>query len=120
MIDFVEQMMKTAGVEQENDCENCYQELDAFCLLYGCNEKGFPNFTAETQLEIIKLISDIDCLTIYSTEIPDYRYIFYLQHRKVRAEQKTFIEALAQLTTELMNAGKLDKKKVKEILENAR
>lgn len=90
----------------------------------------YPDFTTEKQLELIKLISinrigkDYKILEIDRDEI-DNLYYFSLTNKEDKCQSKyvsnkDFTQALAQLTTELMNAGELDKEKVKEILENAR
>lgn len=122
-------MMRTAGVEKQLDiCMRCLKEE----ICESCNKKSlgkylFPDFTAEKQLELIKLIStnrigkDYKILEIDRDEI-DNLYYFSLTNKEDKCQStyvsnKDFTQALAQLTIELMNAGELDKNKVKEILE---
>ena len=118
MTNYINEMMETAGVNKQwvtysrEDIEGCIQ----------LSQKGnYPDFTAEKQLEIIKLIG----------KFKDFNCFFDNRSRRwffsaglelpvcfdFQEENTDFTQALAQLTTELMNAGKLDKEKVKEILE---
>lgn len=129
MTDYIEEMMETAGCEEKRCPNNVYDEL---CKKYEfCNNaphcKIYPDFTAEKQLELIKLIStnrigkDYKILEIDRDEI-DNLYYFSLTNKEDKCQStyvsnKDFTQALAQLTIELMNAGELDKNKVKEILE---
>lgn len=119
MTNFVEQMMKTAGVNPEP----IYSEVwaDEQVGVY------FPDFTAEKQLELIKLIlcsDDIDELNQYFNEIRKC-YVFNALSlpdeigfkSSWTAENQDFTQALAQLTIALMNADELDKEKVREVLQ---
>lgn len=132
MTDYIEQMMKTTGCKTHprgctnddingytdyisNDCEGDCED----CAWYDPYEY-YPDFTAEKQLELIKLIGLGDYnISIYkkvegtisiAVEPNTYKYSY-------SSLAQDFSQALAQLTTELMNAGELDKEKVKEILE---
>lgn len=128
MIDYIEEMMKTAGVKK-NNCGNCNQELDAFCLMDGCDKKGFPDFTAEKQQKLIKLMCDLPYSADFKFEISkqDEDWIVTreipIKEKETTAcyaysgRSKNFAEALAEVVKDLMNAGELDKQKVKEILE---
>lgn len=132
MADFITEMMKTAGVETHpmgctnddvneytnyisNDCEGDYED----CTWYDPDEY-YPYFTAEKQLELIKLIAlfdfeisiDIDKESTYLFATPNT-----LRGEQISVENDDFTQALAQLTTELMKAGELDKEKVKELLQ---
>lgn len=83
--------------------------------------KEYPDFTAEKQLEIIKLIGLERGFKIIPNEGYDYMlsedtYAKY-ELNKQGYSMTDFTQALANLTTELMNAGDLDKEKVKGILE---
>lgn len=85
-------------------------------------ELKYPIFTPEKQLEIIKLIGKFETsFTIYSIPYEDEGFHWYVLipngNCNFCCQHKNFTQALAQLTTELMNAGELDKEKVKEILE---
>lgn len=130
----IEEMMKTAGVfGQIIFCgENCPNY--SFHTACYSDDKGnipcpvnYPNFTAEKQIELIKLIlnsDDIDELNQYFNEL---RKCYVLNALSLpdevgfksswSAENENFHLALAELTTMLMNSGELDKQKVKEILE---
>ena len=117
MTNHIEEMMRTAGVEK-NDCENCDQVVNIDCLLYGCDKQGFPDFTAEKQLEVIKLIGSEGLLRMLLMPISKNWEISagYLGKYEY-GSNIDFNQALAELTTELMKAGELDKEKVKGILE---
>lgn len=115
----IEEMMKTAEVNGEiiscdKNCPN--YKFNTAC--YSDNKGNipcpvrYPDFTAEKQLEIIKLLSKKK-ITIGSDDglfwfnISGY-YPFF---------KADFTQALARLTLDLMNDEELDKSKVKEILE---
>lgn len=119
-MNYINEMMKTAGVTQiriKNECENCAYNMEE-CGFHYCEEFIYPDFTAEKQLEIIKLIGDtVDfCYNAFCmsslTEHGEDDVI------EIEIENDNFAQALTQLTTELMNAGDLDKEKVKEVLES--
>lgn len=142
MTDYIVEMMETAGIEINKDSSyvcNSYQNgyCERFnhkcelgrteCSLYDYKKDTYPPFTAEKQLELIKLLSknrigkDYKILEIDRDEI-DNLYYFSLTNKEDKCQStyvsnKDFTQALAQLTTELMNAGQLDKEKVKEILQ---
>lgn len=128
MTDYIKQMMKTAGIpirkikpfycvkNQENiPCELCIEKY-GMCL---SQREIYPDFTAEKQLKLINLIRLNDCdITIYTRPnnhiaISTQPHAFKLSYN---ASAFKFEEALAQLTTQLMNAGELDKEKVREYL----
>lgn len=124
-MNYIEQMMKMSGVEQEEE-KYCYWECknpelrniacnNTQCTHYRHVIHPYPPFTAEKQLELIKLISDF---RLYAME--DGTYDIRGRYIEVTDTKGNFSQALAQLTTELMNAGELDKEKVKEVLEDAR
>lgn len=108
----IEEMMQTAEVEPEP----VYSEVwaDEQIGVY------YPEFTAEKQLELIKLIAlfdfeisiDIDKKSTYLFATPNT-----LKGKQISVENDDFTQALLQLTTELMKANELDKEKVKGILE---
>lgn len=129
MTDYIEEMMETAGCEEKRCPNNVYDEL---CKKYEfCNNaphcKIYPAFTAEKQLELIKLIStnrigkDYKILEIGRDEI-DNLYYFSLTNKEDKCQStyvsnKDFTQALAQLIIELMKAGELDKEKINEVLK---
>lgn len=113
----IEEMMKAAGVE--NDCIDC----KASNMIVPDCEKCF---TAEKQLEIIKLIGTNEVnkpyhsIRIDKDEITkDYYVMYFIDENLAYAGQHyDFAQALAQLTTGLMKTGELDKEKVKKILQD--
>lgn len=113
MTNYITQMMETAGISKDY----MPNYVDVFQIHWTI--MGYPPFTAEKQIEIIKLIVQNGTLTTlqieYFTKEKDYKLSTY---QKAANYNKDFSEALAQLTTELMNTGELDKEKVKEILKN--
>lgn len=134
MTNHIDEMMKMAGVNGKIiSCDaNCpYYKFNIACY---SDDKGnipcpieYPDFTAEKQLEIIKLIlksDDIDELNQYYSEIRKC-YVFNALSlpdelgfkSSWTAENKNYDLALAELVVMLMNAGELDKEKVKEVLE---
>lgn len=128
MTNYIELMMRTAGVEKQLDiCMRCLKEE----ICESCNKKSlgkylFPDFTAEKQLELIKLIGFNSSFSLVinkfgcsPTTEDKYRLTFseYRGFKSFQSFNPDFAQALAQLTIELMNADELDKEKVKEILE---
>lgn len=139
MTNHIEEMMRTAGVEPQYfynvmlqdtikpeerfPLRSCTKgEVISYCRdkkYYGyCKVnkviKTYPDFTAEKQLEIIKLLfgGTYDFNGFFGS---DNKYHLHL--KSLMAFNQDFTQALAQLTTELMKAGELDKEKVKGILE---
>lgn len=105
MTDYIEEMMRTAGVDYYDRYYNCKNDKEGICdtdCCFLCDESEevycYPDFTSAKQLEMIKLIG-------------------WASPKDIERENQDFTQTLAQLTTELMNAGELDKQKVKEILE---
>lgn len=113
MTDFVEQMMETAGCKRRiPECFECFvNRIERMRTIDEC-PRLYPSFTAEKQLEAIKLISDF---RLYTME--DGTYDIRGQYIEVTDTKGDFPQALAQLTIKLMNAGKLDKEKVRGILQ---
>ncbi len=121
MTNHIEEMMRTAGLKPmwiareeigtdidgypifgETKYFTTYEEANKYGYV-PCDEEqdlSYPKFTSSKQLEIIKLIGNkLPVCFDFQESNPD------------------FSQALAQLTTELMRAGEVDKEKVKEILE---
>lgn len=116
-MNYIDEMMKRAGVSETDIPNGADDYTYGYWLANGC-----PPFTAEKQLEIIKLI----CISEYefTLDIQNKKcFLFATPYRFIdQGEQREcadndFAQALAQLTTELMNAGELDKEKVREVLE---
>lgn len=121
MTNYIEEMMKTADCKKQIMCEwTCKdaEKCNASCEHFETKQDVYPPFTAEKQLEVIKLITQNGTLSTLQIEYyikeKDYKLSTY---QKVSNYNQDFTQALAQLTTELMNAGELDKEKVKGILE---
>lgn len=115
----IEEMMKTAGI-QKQWVEYSREDIEG-CIQLG-KKAIYPDFTAEKQLELIMLIGLERGFKIIPNEGYDYMlsedtYAKY-ELNKQGYSMTDFPQALAQLTTELMKAGGLDKEKVKEILNN--
>lgn len=124
MTNYVEEMMKTAGVYITKSCKNAPDAYCWDCDLFINNEcksekiLHCPDFTAEKQLEIIKLIGANFVYFYYYSELDRHELTVELvDNRSIYGTAQDFAQALAQLTTELMNAGELDKSRVKDILE---
>lgn len=117
----IEEMMKTARVTLiENKCQDCPYNMEE-CSAYYCADFKYPDFTAEKQLEVIKLIATIREIQVYTIPYENEGNKYFVSvtdgNTHFTCVNRDFTQALAQLTTELMNAGELDKQKVKEILE---
>lgn len=113
----IEEMMETAGVTLiENNCQDCPYNMEE-CRAYYCADFKYPDFTAEKQLELIKLIGLQGNVCIAKRHYGNCNWMITTHHKNGAGDNQDFTEALAQLTTELMNAGELDKEKVKEILQ---
>lgn len=113
MTNHIENMMKTAGVTSDFIPRYINGGVATYWYL-----SEYPEFTAEKQLELIKLIAKT--YAFYSlfdnTKSQEWRIGSVLSF-DYKVKNKDFEQALAQLTTGLIKAGELDKSKVKEILE---
>ncbi len=144
MINYIEEMMMTAGVELRYFVKENSERMKAKAVFHKKSEAeiyqanfggeltvGY-DFTPEKQLEIIKLIGKVESLL--ADEEDGISFSFTEDKCKIKYNpytsyynddiscgneviDYTFENALAQLTTELMKAGELNKEKVKEILE---
>ncbi len=117
MINYIEDMMKTAGVNTKTVCAELKKEgfYCGTCPIINptsCDKVIYPDFTAEKQLEIIKLLNDTSDFHCAHNNLSSLT-----EEGAIEVYNEDFSQALAQLTIELMNAGELDKSKVKEILE---
>ena len=79
-----------------------------------------PIFTAEKQLKIIKLIGKFETsVRIYTIPYENDNLHWYFsipdENGHFCCQNKDFHQALAQLTIELINAGKLYRNRIKEI-----
>lgn len=119
MTDYIEEMMKTAGVKERPYCFNKYTN-DFMPCEQPCEECAFydmksPDFTSEMQLEVIKLIGESTDLHYFGGGMSSLSESN--DEGVIEVDNPDFTQALAQLTTELLKANELDKEKVKEILE---
>ncbi len=143
MTNYIEEMMRSAGVEPDrqkcNACKNCStcqlfkgiirNRLNKFKTIEECQKASilYPYFTPAKQLEIIKLIckntlgKDYRSFNQERDEITGFYHLSLInheyKHKTFHVKNEDFTQALAQLTTELMKANELDKSKIKEILE---
>lgn len=132
MTNYIEEMMKTAVVEKvlkHHKCDICpYLK----CGRFYCESLQYPDFTPKKQLEIIKLIIETQGFCGFANFLDNDKWsiscginfpvgpnpIMGINFNPTFRKCETFEQAIAQLTTELMKASVLNKKKVKEILEN--
>lgn len=124
----IEEMMKTAGVEKITTCDGCPELIEEWCnrscfsyrrldldydecsIAMAC----YPEFTAEKQLEIIKLIGKLD-LIITNSKLGYFMCTGLMQSETFLDE--CFDIVLAKLTNDLMIAGALNKDDVRKVLE---
>ena len=119
MTNYVEEMMKTAGVEKYLVTTTDYTKNPINIHIEKLND---PIFTTEKQLEIIKLIGKFGTsVQIHRTPCADDGFYWHFSipdgSEHFCCQNKDFDQALAQLTIGLINAGKLYRNRVKEILE---
>ena len=89
-------------------CKNCQN-----------NVKVYPIFTAEKQIELIKLLAATESFTVDFSEIPprnDNEQWACMCNFK-SAFSADFAEALAGLTLQLIEAGELGKEAVRKVFE---
>lgn len=118
MTDYVTEMMETAGCRKQIMCEWACKDAEicnANCEHFENKQDVFPPFTAEKQINIIKLLGKSTDLHYFGCGMSSLSES--TDEGTIEVENDDFAQALAQLTTELMKAGELDKEKVKEVLE---
>lgn len=86
---------------------------DARCVYI---EASYPNFTAQKQIELIKLIADKGMISFYRMKIESAEYCANWRKHSLVYE-KDFSEALASLALQLIETGELDKNEVRKVLE---
>ena len=115
----IDQMMECYGVEKKVYCDwTCKDSslCNADCEHYNELTLFYPPFTAEKQIELIKLLAMIDTFAMRY-----WRGIFVCKVNGIYSSlskkegETNFANALAELVTELKK--KLDYQRVKEILE---
>lgn len=123
MPDYIEQLFDIVGLGNELDTK----DISRYYMF------EYPNFTEAKQLKLLRLIADERCnvllgSTIIESDVDavsdgyydrDYEeYNAELTHDKsICFYNSTFEQGLAQLALELIQEKKLDKEKVKEILQ---
>lgn len=119
----IEKMYENAGVEKEvipcpakyygYDCtRNNWDDEDC-----SCDIEGYPPFTAEKQLALIKwLINEIDYISLWHFKNPEAPYDFDLG--RYHSTGLNFEEALAGLINDLwQDLTETEKAEIKRILE---
>lgn len=123
MINYIEQLFDIVGLGNQLDIN----DISRYYMF------EYPNFTEAKQLRLIKLIANERCNVLIGSTIIESdvdavsdgyhdrdfeEYNAELTHDKsVCFYNSTFEQRLAQLALELIQEGKLDKEKVKEILQ---
>lgn len=112
----VEKMYKNAHIARVN-CKNCTFFIDnEYCeaLNDETKECPFPPFTAEKQIEIIKLITSLQPLEITLTTDSEY---YFSTYNLPSGFNKDFAEALANIVNNLWQDLKpITQEKIKGIL----
>lgn len=109
-----EKLCEAAEVEKQY---NCRPHIDLHCKLGQCSSScaEYPPFTAEKQIELIKLIAKRN---IFKLGYIDDKYICYGNNDEYAYQMDIdFTEALAGLALQLIEAGELDKDEIRRILE---
>lgn len=136
-MNYIEQMMETAEVKPKYEYtvkgQTTLLKVNKEWLLWKFKgrknksifkvvkvNKYFPDFISEKQLKLFLYICS--CLNYMDIEMgldddKEYCLIVANTFERFDSEAECFSLALARLTTELINAGELDKEKVKEILK---
>jgi|GEM_PF-6208612 len=112
-----EKLCEAAWIKQKLPCKTTCNAPLMQCFETKCNTK-FPNFTAEKQIELIKLIIIDGTLAPMHliTEGRENKYIIGV-HGDYHFSHADFSEALAGLALQLIEAGELDKEEVRKVLE---
>ena len=135
MTNYIEQLMKAAGVEPEKRFKECKEnaKYKGLCTKYPCIEcessffvDKYPDFIPEKQLELIKLImksGNIDNTHQYYYEISKM-FVFECRslpelgtYNQWSTQNVNYELALAELVLVLISENELDKSEVKRILE---
>lgn len=121
----IEKLMKNAKVEKAPNFNNCYPEIMKcrHCEHYkvidectgSCLNEVYPEFTAEKQLEIIKLLTQQCDLAISHFE--KWEFIHFDGQESTQITGKDFTETFAKLINAYWeNLTEEEKAKIKEIL----
>ena len=118
----IEKMYMRCKIKKQQICshsDTCYNcSLDE---CEGCNAYQYPPFTAEKQLELIKLLmKQEDFSWTIQQQGKDTKYVFYVGYEYGSGDFKEFTEALAGIINDLWAMQYLteeEKQQVKGILE---
>ena len=109
----VEKMYENAGIEPINFAK---QGAINFTNTIEINGKRYPDFTAEKQLELIKILTKKNAIG-KSLPLSDL-YMFYFECRHYPRIYMTFEEAIAECINYLwQDLTDTERKQIKEILE---
>lgn len=104
----IEKLMQNAGIELIADVKLPTKDVN-----YNI---GYPPFTAEKQLEIVKFIL---CKSVYYDTNGDREYWFHLSDGIENSKYREFDEAIAECINNMWNYLKAyEKKQIKEILND--
>ena len=121
MTNYIEELMKAAGVKCSTMCKPIGANCKAGCDNCERRKVFYPAFTPEKQIELIKLIAksnnfQIEVAANQHECVIGVRY--YLSNDKIWGCSKHFELALAETAVELLGLGELDKSEVRRILED--
>ena len=104
----------------EKNCKFGYQDCTEECE-YAYTKTNYPPFTAEKQIELIKLLGDV---RDYTVEIDKFKGVYYVGCREAGSNNKhwgshnLFEEALAELVNDLwQDLTKEEQEQIREILK---
>lgn len=113
-----DKLCEAAGIQQQY---NCRPHIDLCCKLGLCSPAcaEYPAFTAEKQIELIKILAKDNRLNIAQLDLTgDMRYMVSLGFKmEINFGGESIEEALACLALQLLEAGELDKEEVRRVLE---
>ena len=98
----IEKLYENAGIEKKIMCDwtcNCGSKFsdncNVHCLHYEDNNLYYPPFTAEKQLELIKLLTQRCDLTI--SQFSEWEFIHFDGQEPIETSTKEFDRSLAQV-----------------------
>lgn len=118
----IEKMYENAGVKPDHyHCEGCEYDYEDICPDDCPNSQViYPPFTAEKQIELIKLLGNVRDFTV---EIDKFKGVYYVGCRSAGSNDKlwgssnVFEDALAELINETWFClTEEEKQQIKEIL----
>ena len=103
-----EKLCEAVGIDP---CAKCVSQI----LCCEIDDKH-PDFTAEKQIELIKLLMRKGSFAGFTSDTILNSYVICF-NLSINQENEDFSAALADLTLQLIKAGELDKDEVRRILE---